>query len=98
MPRRKRCRSRICVHHIDHLAVHQAEIAGIHRDFDIGDAEDQAVKQRSGESLEPGFAFALGAHRINHLITLPPFRDHLQDDLRRVLQIGVDDHHRLAAE
>ena len=41
-------------------------------------------------------AATLGAHAIHHLATLPPLVEHLEDDFRRVLEIGVDHHHDIA--
>jgi len=82
-------------HHIDHLAIHQAEVAGIKRDFHIRDAEDDAIKQGGREPFEPGFALPFGAHGIDHFVALFPLFCQFMDNFRRILQIGIDDNDRV---
>src|SRR5690606_15694043 len=46
--------------------------------------------------LEPGFAAALVALAIDHVSTGIHHRSHLGQQLRRILQVGVNDQHTLA--
>src|SRR5664279_4584430 len=64
---------------IDDAAIHQAEIASIDRDIDIGDAVDDAVEEFGAEELEKAFALALIADGVDDLKTGFPALDHLQN-------------------
>ncbi len=77
--------------HIHDLAIHQAEIARIERDFDIRDAVNQAIKDRRSELLEPGFALSFSAHSVDDLVTFFPLFRQFQDDFRRILQVSIND-------
>ena len=79
-----------------HATVHQAEVARVERDVDIGDALQQTVEEAGGPEFELGFALAVGTHGIDDFIALAPFFDHARDRLRRVLQIGVHHDHGVA--
>ncbi len=78
------------VHDIDDLAVKQAEVPGIQRDFDVRDFIDQTVEHRRGFLLEPAFAVTFFPNRVNDFVALFPFLNQLQDHFRRVLQVRVD--------
>ncbi len=82
---------------LERVAVEQAEVPGLHRDDDVGERLDDAVEQPRGEELEPRLAFAFGAHGVDHLVAFAPLGDQIGDDLRRVLQVGVDDDDGVAA-
>jgi uncharacterized protein (DUF934 family) len=56
----------------------------------------QLVKPRGRRELEGRLAFALLAHRVDHVGALAPLGDHVRDQLRRVLQVGVDHRHHVA--
>ncbi len=75
-----------------------AEVTDVCRDLDSGDAADQPVEQLGRGALEAALA---GARRSrwarDDLEPLPPFGRELQDQLGRVLQVGVHDDHGIAA-
>jgi len=48
-----------------------------------------------GDFFEPAFTFALEALGIDHVIAVAPLFDQLRDQLRRVLQVCVDDDCRI---
>ena len=49
-----------------------------------------------GPELHPALARPRAANRVDHLVALPPERDHLEHHLRRVLEVAVHDHDRVA--
>ena len=79
-------------------AAHQAEVAGIDGDVDAGDPGEQAIEGLGRFLLEAGFAGAAAAQAIDdvgafahhHLV-------HRREQFRRVLQVGIDDEHQIAA-
>jgi len=83
---------------IDGAAAHQPEIAGVRRQLHLAaDALHQAVEGRGGRLLGPGFAFPHATLGIGDVVALAPGGDEIGDDLGRVLEVGVDHHHRLRA-
>ena len=76
---------------IHHAAVHQAEIAGVQWDFGVGKLADEAVEIFRGPELEGGFAFALGAHAVDHVVAVHPLIDEIENHFGRILEIGVND-------
>ncbi len=48
-----------------------------------------------GQLFEDGFALSRAPPGADHVEAEPPRRDQVGDHLRRVLQIGIDDDHRL---
>ena len=52
---------------IEHAARDQAEVAGIERDLDVGQAADQAVEGGGGGALEQALAVALAALAVDHV-------------------------------
>ena len=76
---------------VEHLAVDQAEVADVGRDADRGYAVEYPIEQMSSGALEPAFAGARQAARIDDVVALLPFGDQLLDDFGRVLQVGVHD-------
>ncbi len=75
---------------VQRAAVEQAEVAGVGLEVDLGELVEQLVEPRGGGELEGGLALALLAHRVDDVGALAPLGDHLGDQLRRVLQVGVD--------
>ena len=71
------------------LAVDQSEIADIAWDVDRGKAAEQFVENSGGPAFKLGFAFARQSARVNDVITLFPSRNHVADNFRRILEIGV---------
>ena len=82
---------------VEHAPRHQAEVAGIERDVDVGHAADQAVEGGGGGALEQALAVALAALAVDHVGALIHQRHHVGQQLGRILQVGVDDQDALAA-
>ncbi len=82
---------------VHHPPVQQPEIARVRGDVDRGQAADGAVEHGGGEQLEARLAGTFSPLRVDHLGALTPPRDEVGDDLGRVLQVGVDDDHGVAA-
>jgi hypothetical protein len=87
---------RQAVEFVDDAAVHQAKDAGIGRTGEIGHASEQWVEQAESDPAHAALAppAALAQH---HLVALAPLLDHVRDDLRRVLQVAVDEDDALSA-
>ena len=76
--------------------VHQPEIPGVRGDVHVTEPTDDPVKEPGGKSLEnvlPRSGSPLGK---NNLVALLPFVDQLRDQLRGILQIGIDDNDGVA--
>ena len=58
---------------------------------------EQLVEPGGGGELEGGLAIALLAHGVDDVRALLPLLDHARDQLGRVLQVGVDHRHHIAA-
>ena len=78
------------------LAVHQAKIAGIERDVDIGNAADRAVEDGGGPQLEQRLAATFRAHSVDDLVAGAPLLNQAQDDFGRILHVGVHHDHGIA--
>ena len=55
-----------------------------------------AVEPRGGRPLEPRVALAHVADRVDDVVPLAPSLGELEHDLGRILQVGVEDDHRVA--
>ena len=83
---------------VGNAPAHQPEIAGVHRDLDPRDPGEQAIEGFGRFLLEAGFAGAaapqavddVGAFLRHHLV-------HRRQQFRRILQVGIDDQHEVAA-
>jgi hypothetical protein len=95
--RSTRTRSRMPRNHVDHAAIHQPELAGIERPWHLCHALHQPVERLGGGDLPGGLAAAREAAGVDHVVALAPFRHHVGDQLGRVLEVGVDQHDRVAA-
>ena len=83
-------------HVVDHTPAHQPEVPGVGGDLDVGDALDDAVADRRDDPLGQRLPRARAALGVDDLIPLAPAGDHVGDQLRRVLQVAVDHHYRVA--
>lgn len=83
-------------HRSDGLFVHQPEVTGVRYHRHGADPVDDPVKQRGGIALPARLAGAGDALADHDLIALVPLLHHLRNQRRRVLQIGVQQHDRLA--
>ena len=83
--------------HIRHLAIQQAEIPRVKRDRICAHGAEQPVIAKCGELFENGFPLALQALAVRDVRAAFPCLHKLRDDLRRILQIHIDDHKRIAA-
>jgi hypothetical protein len=61
----------------------------------VADLREQAIEARGGRPLERRLTLAVLAHRVDNIAAFPPLRDEVDDDLGRVLEIGVHHDHRL---
>ena len=82
---------------VERAAVEQAKVAGVGLEVDLGELVEQLVEPRGGGELESGLALARAAHRVDDVGARAPAVDHLDDQLGRVLQVGVDHRDHVAA-
>ena len=82
---------------IDHPPVEQAEIADVARDRHLAEAVDQPVEGARRGALQPAFTGPATAAHVDHFGAADPGVEHLRDQFRGVLQVGIDDDHRGAA-
>ncbi|MPN02758.1 hypothetical protein SDC9_149974 [bioreactor metagenome] len=76
---------------IGNVAANESEIARVERNGVGAHPGKQAVVHRRRELLKQGFALALEALAVDDVRAVFPHLDHLRNQLRRVLQIDVDD-------
>ena len=81
---------------VHHPPIHQREIPGVQRNVHVRDALQDPVEQRVG-SAQHGAFLAVFAHAVDDVVAFAPLGEHLQDEFRRILQVGVDDRHDVAA-
>jgi hypothetical protein len=81
---------------LDRIARHQAEVAGARREIPVHERAHDPVERRRGGDLEDGFAVAFRALGIRGVVAFAVLREYVDDDLRRILEIGVHDHDRVA--
>ena len=58
---------------------------------------EQLVEPAGGRQLEAGLALAVLAHRVDDVAARAPVIEHPRDQLGRVLEVGVEHHHGVAA-
>ena len=80
------------VERLQRAPVEQPEVAGVLGQVDLGEAREEAVEPAGRRELHPRLPGALGADRVDDVRAVLPVLDHGQDQLRRVLQVGVDHH------
>ncbi len=77
-------------HGIYSAAVKKTEVAAVQGYLYVGKLIDEPVEHLRAAQLKAAFAGTRPPHAVDHLIArLPPF-NHLQNDLGRILQIGVN--------
>ena len=96
MPRTKRLLSRICVNTSSARRSTSLKSPTSTRNLHLGDPVEAAVEPRRGRALEPRLALADVAHRVDDVVALAPARGELEDDLGRILEVGVEHDHRVA--
>ena len=72
-----------------HAARKQFIVARVHRDVGVGNEIDDVVGPSGDLHLDLGLAGAAEPRGVDHVGALAPFLDHLRNEFRRVLQIGV---------
>src|SRR4051794_37651231 len=82
--------------YIQDLAINKAKVADICWNRDGGHSPEQLVEQIRAGALEYTLTRARQAAGVDNLEPFLPFCDHLADDLRRILQIGVHDDDRFS--
>ena len=80
---------------LDHAPIHQAEVAAVERQPDVGQRVDQTVEPPISEPFD-GVFFPLPALPEHHVV-LADLVDHLEDDVRGILEIGVEDGDEIGA-
>ena len=83
--------------HVRHTAVNQAEIACIRRNRHARHPAQNAVKPPCRQLFHRRLAVSLAALAVNDFVSFAPFLRHQRDQFRRVLQIAIDNHNRVAA-
>ena len=78
-------------HRVDGATVDEPEVAGVAGDVDLAEPAQEPVEAMGGEALEPRLPVAGVANGVDHVVARPPLLAHLERDLGRVLEIGVDD-------
>ena len=82
---------------VHHTSRHQTKITGINRDLDRRHAANEPVEHFRGDFLEPGFAFARAALRIDDVEPFQVLGVERRNELRWILKVGIHHHHRSAA-
>ena len=82
--------------YVRHLAVQQAEIPGVERDRVSAHRGKQAIVAEGGKLFEDRLPLALEPLAVGDVRAVLPGLHKLRDDLRRILQIHVDDDERIA--
>ena len=78
------------LHGVDDATIHEAEIAGVERNVDVGNRTQQAIEDAIRDCLER-VPCAAPAHREDDVASLAPQTDEIGDDLRWILQVAVHD-------
>ena len=81
---------------IDHPARHQPEIAGVGGNGNVDQPVEQAIEAGGTGALKQAFTAPLDALAIDHVMALRQREQHLREQFRRVLQIGINHQHQLA--
>ncbi len=81
---------------VERAAVEQPEVARVVLELDLGELVEQPVEPAGGAELEARLAGALLADRVDDVTARPPVVEHRLDQLRRVLEVGVEHHHGVA--
>ena len=77
---------------VERAPAHQPEVARVARYVDLGEPRQQAVEELRGAALERRLAGPRLAHGVDDVGALPVhLRQHRRQQLRRILEIGVDD-------
>jgi hypothetical protein len=80
---------------VDHAARHEPEVARLALIRDLREAMHHRVEARRQRDLEPALV-AADPPRIDHIGALARTRDHVRDQLRRILEVRVHEHRVLA--
>ena len=82
---------------IHHFAVQPAEIARVGWHLDMAAGVQQTVKQPGTHALGAAFCCAVGNGTVHHVVARQPQRVHFRHQGQRVLKIGINQQHRIAA-
>ena len=75
----------------DDAAAHEAEVARVERDLDGDHRGEEAIEDLRRDELEERLAGARATSAVDDVVALAPLLEHLDDDLGRVLEVGVHD-------
>ncbi|MNC32650.1 hypothetical protein D3C75_810120 [compost metagenome] len=84
-------------HRLNDMAAIGTQHASIVAHGFTGRALDHHIDHAGGRLAEPG-VLTVGTHGTHHVITLFRYADQTGDFLRRVLQIGIQGDHQIAAD
>ena len=76
---------------IHRAAAHQAEVAGVWGNGDVGQLFEKPVKQMRRGFLEFCFALSADAAPIDHVEAFIHPRHHLAEQFRRILKVAIED-------
>ena len=82
---------------VDDVARHQPEITDVDGYVHFGNAAEQTIETMGGRAFEGAFSSTCATAAEDYVEALVHARHHLAEQFRRILQIGVDYQHALAA-
>src|SRR5436190_320820 len=77
------------VEHVERAPVDEPEVADVHRHLNLRDPVEAAIERSRGGALEARLTLANVPDRVDDVVALAPAPRELEDDLRRILQVGV---------
>ena len=83
--------------HVRYAAVDEAEVAGVLGDLHPRERVEQAVEPVGRQAPGEGLGLPRNPRAEHDVVAFPPTGEKGGDDLRRMLQVGVDDHHHVSA-
>ena len=80
---------------VDDAPAHEAEVASVRWDFDLGDPIDHFVPHPGNDPLGQRLPGPRAPLRVDDIEPIAPACDHLRYQLRRILQVAVNDDDRV---
>src|SRR5690348_7598340 len=78
-------------------STHESKVAGLVLNRRRSNGPDHTVKELRCSELQPRLALTTRTDGVDDVGALPPLLNHLKDDFRRVLQIGIQADYRVAS-
>jgi hypothetical protein len=76
--------------------IHQSKIAGVSRYFEARNLFEDSVKCKREKLLRSRLALPTPPLSVYDIVPFVPPREHLGNELGRILKIGIEDHHYFA--